>query len=94
VVRITGVESPVAKDHEDMWLLTDLSNPLEEWQRDEALGHWKGLSSLSFHCIALTNPFSCSNERSLAGHILGDILIVFAETEEWSISSTNGAIRA
>jgi hypothetical protein len=41
LVRITGDSSPVAKDENDKWLLTDLRNPLAEWQRDEALGHWK-----------------------------------------------------
>jgi hypothetical protein len=42
LVRITGDLSPVAEGEDDRWLLTDLRNPLDTWQKDEALRHWKG----------------------------------------------------
>jgi hypothetical protein len=41
VARITGDSSLVPGD-DDRWLLTDLKNLLGEWQKIEALGHWKG----------------------------------------------------
>jgi hypothetical protein len=42
VVRITGDSSLIPGDDDAKWLLTDLRNPLGEWQKTEALGHWKG----------------------------------------------------
>jgi hypothetical protein len=44
LVRITGESNLEIDGADDQWLLTDLNNPLAEWQRDEALAHWKGLS--------------------------------------------------
>jgi hypothetical protein len=44
VVRITGDSSLIPGDDDDKWLLMDLRNPLGEWQKTEALAHWKGWS--------------------------------------------------
>jgi hypothetical protein len=46
LIHITGDLSPIGEGGDDEWLLTDLKNPLGEWQKDEALAHWKGLSFL------------------------------------------------
>ena len=42
VVRIIGDSSLVPGGDDNKWLLTDLRNPLGEWQNTEALEHWKG----------------------------------------------------
>lgn len=40
---VTGDMSAVAEGKQDQWILTDLRNPLGDWQKDQGMEHWKGL---------------------------------------------------
>ena len=55
------------------WVLNDTSNRLMEWQKSDALEHWRGMCLLSLTIfIFLKQPFS--NAECLSGSTLGDVL--------------------
>jgi hypothetical protein len=62
------------KDEEN-WVLNDTSNRLMEWQKSEALEHWRCTCLLWFSIFVLLNqPFS--DAEYLSGGTLGDVLRV------------------
>ena len=74
ILRIIGNSSPVVDDDDDKWLLTDVRNPLDSWQQDEALEHWKSL-------LFLNSPPTFSEDYFIISTVMRQVLPdVFWET--------------
>jgi hypothetical protein len=55
------------------WVLNDTSNRLMEWQKSDALEHWRGMCLLSLTIFIFLKQ-SFSNAECLSGGTLGDVL--------------------
>jgi hypothetical protein len=57
----------------EKWVLHDTNNRLMDWQKSDALEHWRGMCLLWLTIfISLKQPFS--DAECLSGSTLGDVL--------------------
>lgn len=43
LAHVLGDVPLVSESDKDAWVLTDAKNPLGDWQKEEAMKHWKGM---------------------------------------------------